>query len=114
MDVNIHIYLKRLKDFFDNDREAYHDMFGHEKVDMDEFYKMVAAKATINNKKNGDPVLSGNEMLEIITDLTFQDIRRQIEIENFNKEYDNPSNIPNETSRVFVHIKDGFPPMCLN
>ena len=38
-------------------------MFGHGEIDMEEFYKMVADKATINIKKNGDPILSTTEML---------------------------------------------------
>mgnify|MGYP003114587899 CR=1 FL=1 len=107
MDVNIHIYLKKLKDFFNNDKEAYNDMFGVEKVDMVEFYKMVTKKATSNVKKNGDPMLSGEEMLEIITNLAFKEIKEEIEIQNFIKKQ-------KEIDKIFTHIKGGFPPICLN
>ena len=107
MEVDIQIYLKRLKDFFDTDVEARRDMFGHSEIDMDEFYVMVAKKATINNKKKGDPILSSTEMLEIVTDLALRDIRQEIEIENFIKKQE-------EIEKVFIHIKDGFPPFCLN
>ena len=107
MDVDIEIYLKKLKDFFKNDEEARIDMFGHSEVDMDEFYIMVTQKAILNRKNNGDPILSPNEMLEIVTDLALRDIREEIELENLIKKQQ-------EIKKVFLHIKDGFPPFCLN
>ena len=36
MDIDIRIYLKRLKDFFDSDAEARIDMFGESEIDMEE------------------------------------------------------------------------------
>ena len=107
MDIDIEIYLKKLKDFFNNDEEARRDMFGHSEIDMDEFYKMVTTKATINSKKKGDPMLSGMELLEIVTDLALKDIREEIETEHFVKRQQ-------EVDKLFIHIKDGFPPLCLN
>jgi len=107
MDIDIEIYLKRLKDFFNSDEEARKDMFGHSEINMDEFYLMVAQKATINSKKNGDPMLSSSEMLEIITDLALRDIRHEIEIEHFIQKQE-------EVAKLFKHTKDGFPPICLN
>ena len=107
MDVDIRIYLQKLKDFFNTDKEAFRDMFGHGKIDMEEFYRMVADKAPINIKKNGDPMLSSTEMLEIVTDLVIQDISKEIKVEEFVKRQQ-------EIEKVFIHFKDGFPPMCLN
>ena len=107
MDIDIEIYLKRLKDFFDNDEEARIDMFGHSDIDMDEFYNRVTEKAISNVKKGGDPMLSGTEMLEIVTDLAFRDIRDEIELEHLIKRQQ-------EIEKVFVHTKGGFPPICLN
>ena len=107
MEVDIQIYVKRLKDFFDADEEARRDMFGNGHVDMDEFYRMVAEKATINAKKNGDPMLSSTEMLEIVTDLALKDIEKEINVKEFVKKQQ-------EIEKVFVNIKDGFPPFCLN
>jgi hypothetical protein len=107
MDIDIRIYLKRLKDFFDNDTEARLDMFGKSKIDMDEFYRMVEKKAAINTKQKGEPMLSSGEMLEIVTDLAFKDIREEIEIDQFVKRQ-------KELDKIFVHTKDGFPPICLN
>jgi len=107
MDVDIQIYLQKLKDFFNTDKEAFRDMFGHGKIDMEEFYRMVADKATINIKKNGDPMLSSTEMLEIVTDLAIQDISKEIKVEEFVKRQQ-------EIEKVFIHFKDGFPPLCLN
>jgi len=107
MELDIQLYLKKLKDFFETDLEARRDMFGHSEIDMDEFYKMVTKKATINSKKNGDPMLSGTELLEIVTDLALKDIREEIEVANFIKRQQ-------EVEKLFIHIKDGFPPLCLN
>ena len=98
MDVDIQLYLKRIKDFFDGDLEARRDMFGQQEIDMNEFYVMVTKKATINSKKNGDPMLSGDEMLEIVADLALRGITEGQQ----------------EIDKVFVRIKGGFPPFCLN
>ena len=107
MEVDIHIYLQKLKDFFKTDKEAFRDMFGSGDVDMEDFYKMVADKATINIKKNGDPTLSTNEMLEIVTDLALKDIAKEIDVKKFVKRQQ-------EIEKVFVHFKQGYPPLCLN
>ena len=107
MDIDIRIYLKRLKDFFDSDAEARIDMFGESEIDMEEFYKMVEKKATTNTQKKGEPMLSSSEMLEIVTDLAFKDIRKEVEIEHFVKRQQ-------ELDKIFGHTKDGFPPFCLN
>ncbi len=107
MEVDIQIYLQKLKEFFKTDKEAFRDMFGYGKIDIDEFYKMVAKKATINFKKNGDPMLSSTEMLEIVTDLAIQDITQEINVGEFVKRQQ-------EIEKLFVNIKDGFPPFCLN
>ena len=40
MEVDIRIYLKRLKDFFESDEEARRDMFGNSTIDMKLFYKI--------------------------------------------------------------------------
>ena len=85
MNIDIEIYLKRLKDFFNNDKEARQDMFGQSEIDMDTFYLMVAERATINSKKNGDPVLSPIEMVEIVTDLAFRDVQKEIEVNQYIK-----------------------------
>ena len=107
MDVNLHIYLKRLREFFENDKQAREDMFGQTQVSMEEFFKMVAEQATINNKKNGDPMLSGTEMLEIVTDLALKDVEKELDVKQFIKRQQ-------EIEKVFVHVKEGFPPFCLN
>ena len=107
MDVNLHIYLKRLREFFENDKQAREDMFGQTQVSMEEFFKMVAQQATINIKKNGDPMLSGTEMLEIVTDLALKDVEKELDVKQFIKRQQ-------EIEKVFVHVKEGFPPFCLN
>ena len=107
MEVDIQIYVRRLKDFFDTDEEARRDMFGITEIDMDEFYKMVADKATINFKKNGDPMLSSTELLGIVTDLAFKEIHQELDINKFIQQ-------EKQIEKLFVNIKDGFPPFCLN
>ena len=105
MDIDIRIYLKRLKEFFKTDAEARRDMFGKSEIDMEDFYKMVEHQATINRKKAGDPMLSTNQMLEIVTDLAIKDAG--IDMKAFIKKQQ-------EIEKLFIHIKDGFPPFCLN
>ena len=107
MNIDIEIYLKRLKDFFSKDKEARTDMFGHSEIDMDAFYSMVAERAAINSKNNGDPVLSPTQMVEIVTDLAFRDVEKEIEITQYIKRQE-------EIERVFMKTKDGFPPIGLN
>ena len=107
MNIDIEIYLKRLKDFFKSDKEARMDMFGNSEIDMDAFYLMVAERATINSKKPGDPVLSPTQMMEIVTDLAFRDIEKEVEINQYIKRQE-------EIERIFMKTKDGFPPICLN
>jgi len=107
MEVDIRIYLKRLKDFFESDEEARRDMFGDSTIDMELFYKMVADKAVINAKNNGDPMLSGGEMLEIITNLAFVEIKEETELEQYIKERQ-------KLDKLFMPSKQGFPPICLN
>jgi len=107
MELDVRLYVKKLKDFFNADKEARKDMFGSEEINMDEFYKMVTDKATLNIKKNGDPMLSSTEMLEIITDLALKDIAQEIDVKEFVKRQQ-------EVDKLFIHIKDGFPPFCLN
>jgi len=107
MKLDIQIYLKRLKDFFESDKQARLDMFGDSTIDMELFYEMVSDKATINTKKNGDPMLSGYEMLEIVRDLVFKEVQGEIDVANYIKKQE-------EIQKIFIHFKDGFPPICLN
>tara|TARA_B110000285_G_scaffold12223_1_gene12136 strand:+ start:2078 stop:2401 length:324 start_codon:yes stop_codon:yes gene_type:complete len=107
MKLDIQIYLKRLKDFFESDKQARRDMFGNSIIDMGLFYKMVADKATINAKNNGDPMLSGDEMLKIVTDLALKEVSEEIEVVNYIKKQE-------EIRKTFTHFKGGFPPICLN
>ena len=48
MDVNIEIYLRKLKEFFKNDKDSNHDMFNKLDVDMDEFFNLIRKQAEIN------------------------------------------------------------------
>ena len=107
MDIDIHIYVKRLKAFFDRDKEARKDMFGSAEISMKQFYIMVTEQATANSKKEGNPMLSSNQILEIVTDLALEEIKQEITIPHIIKRQQ-------EIDKLFVHLKDGFPPICLN
>ena len=51
MDVDVLIYINTLKKFFDNDQQAYKDMFGTLTIDRDIFFEEVTKLATNNYKK---------------------------------------------------------------
>ena len=107
MDIDIQIYLKRIKDFFDSDIEAKRDMFGNTKINMKHFYEMVTQQAIINSRKEGTPILSSTQILEIVTDLAFEEVKQELTTPHV-------TNIPPELEKIFVNYKDGFPPFCLN
>ena len=46
-------------------------------------------------------------MLEIVTDLALKDIEKELDVKEFVKR-------EREIEKVFIHVKDGFPPFCLN
>ena len=55
-------------------------MFGSAEINMKQFYIMVTEQATVNSKKKGNPMLSSNQILEIVTDLALEEIRETLEI----------------------------------
>ena len=114
MDVDIRIYVQRLKDFFDNDEDARRDMFGAKQLDLDKFYLMVTKKATSNFKEKGDPILSSMELLEIVADIAMEDAAKELNIQELIESGEKGVYVPNDINSVFVHFKDGFPPICLN
>ena len=107
MDIDIQIYLKRIRDFFENDLEARRDMFGNAKINMKHFYEMVTQQAILNSKNEGTPVLSSTQILEIVTDLAFEEVKQELTTPHL-------MNIPPELEKIFIKYKDGFPPVCLN
>tara|TARA_R110000824_G_scaffold81591_1_gene205066 strand:+ start:118 stop:444 length:327 start_codon:yes stop_codon:yes gene_type:complete len=108
MDIDIQIYVKKLKDFFSNDEEARKDVFGSTNVDMSKFYDLVAQQAVINNKKLGDPTLSPPQLMEIMGELAI--IEAVKELGPPRKEHLQDSDI----SKVFRQPLKKFPPFCLN
>tara|TARA_R110002110_G_scaffold174162_1_gene377092 strand:- start:513 stop:839 length:327 start_codon:yes stop_codon:yes gene_type:complete len=108
MDIDIKIYVKKLKDFFNRDKDARADVFGETNVDMNQFYRMVTKQAILNHKERGDPTLSPIELMEIMADLALIDVTSELDIEQtlhlHNRNIDNLFSKP---------LKD-FPPFCLN
>ena len=100
MDVNIEIYLRQLKNFFENDKQAKTDMFSTLDVDMNKFFDLVRVKAEENFKKDGEPMLSGEQMADIMAIMIEGDIEPKLKVTNMDK--------------IFKTIIKGYPPMCMN
>ena len=100
MNVDVLIYINKLKEFFKKDEEAKNDIFGTIQLDEDKFYGMVEEKSNYNYKIAGEAILSHDEMLEIVSIL--------INEHNIKKTY-----LP-DLKGPFVYLKDGFLPICLN
>ena len=66
MNVNIEIYLRKLKEFFNDDRDVRDDMFNKLDVDMEEFFNLIRKQAEINVDTDGEPMLSAQQMADIM------------------------------------------------
>ena len=118
MDVDILIYVNNLKEFFKRDEQAFKDMFGTLEIDKELYFQKLTEIATKNFEQTGIPTLSTIQMFEIVKDLTvhthFQDVLTTAS-EKEPKTRDKSKSIPPaDLSKIFVHVKDGFPPICLN
>ena len=98
MSIDVEIYIKNLKRFFNNDRESREEMFGH--VDMEEFFILASEQAEQNIIDNGDPVLSRTQMYDIITLMSFRNQEQYMDDIDINK--------------IFKTMVEGMPPICLN
>lgn len=108
MDIDIQLYVKKLKDFFNRDEQAKKDMFGTANVDMGKFYIMVAQQAVINHKEIGDPTLSPPQLMEIMAELAINDVVEELDL---------PARLyfqDKDIAKVFSKPVTGFPPFCLN
>ena len=108
MNIDIQMYVNKLKDFFTNDESARKDIFGDNKVDMTKFYNLVHHQATINYKKVGDPTLSTVQLMEIMADIAFNEVIT----EHFNTKI--LSHNKDKIDRLFHKPLEGYPPFCLN
>ena len=99
MDINIEIYIRQLKEFFKNDEEARKDMFMRLDVDMGHFFKLVREQAEKNFNKDGEVMLSGEQMATIMSTMMEKNITEYKQI---------------ETNKIFKTIIKGFQPMCMN
>ena len=98
MSIDVEIYIKNLKRFFNNDRESREEMFSH--VDMEEFFILASEQAEQNIIDNGDPVLSRTQMYDIITLMSFRNQEQYMDDIDINK--------------IFKTMVEGMPPICLN
>jgi len=99
MDINIEIYIRQLKEFFKNDEEVRKDMFMRLDVDMEDFFKLVREQAEKNFNKDGEPMLTGEQMAVVMA----------IMMEKNKTDYNQV-----KTDKIFKTIIKGFPPMCMN
>lgn len=100
MDVNIEIYLRQLKEFFEKDEQAKADMFSTLDVDMTKFFDLVRLKAEENFEKDGEPMLSGQQMADIMAMMIEGIAEPELKVVNMDK--------------IFKTIIEGYPPMCMN
>jgi len=101
MNVEIEIYVRKLREFFNTDKKAREDMFGGYKVDLDKFFDVVKKQAEVNVGLYGDPTLTPQQMMDIMMMLT---IGKQAVDEVYNKNIEN----------VFKKLLDDMPPFCMN
>ena len=101
MNVEIEIYVRKLREFFNTDEQARKDMFSGYNVNLDEFFKVVRKQAEVNVGLDGDPTLDTKQMMEIMMMLTIGNESIDIEA-NKNVE------------KVFKKLLDDMPPFCMN
>ena len=101
MNVEIEIYVRKLREFFNTDEQARKDMFSGYNVNLDEFFKVVKKQAEVNVGLYGDPTLNTKQMMEIMMVLTIGEEAIDIEA-NKNVE------------KVFKKLLDDMPPFCMN
>ena len=114
MNLDILIYVNNLKEFFKNDEQSFKDMFGTLDIDKELYFKRLEDIATQNFEKNGEPTLSTTQMFGIVQEMLTPDTQIN-KIQNFITQNPNSGlDLPNEIKGIFVHVKDGYPPICLN
>ena len=101
MNVEIEIYVRKLREFFNTDEQARKDMFSGYNVNLDEFFKVVRKQAEVNIGLDGDPTLNTKQMMEIMMMLT---IGKQTIDEKTNE----------NVQKVFKKLLDNMPPFCMN
>ena len=103
MNVNIEIYLRKLKEFFNDDSDVRDDMFNKLDVDMEEFFNLIRKQAEINVDTDGEPMLSAEQMADIMAIIMS---REEMELHKELKDID--------LKNIFKTFVDGFPPICMN
>ena len=101
MNVEIEIYVRKLREFFNTDEQARKDMFSGYNVNLDEFFKVVKKQAEVNVGLHGEPTLTAKQMMDIMMMLT---IGEQIIDDKVNK----------NVKKVFKKLLDDMPPFCMN
>jgi hypothetical protein len=100
MEVDVLIYMKTLKNFFDRDEQAYQDMFGTLTIDKKIFFKEVSKLANKNYKETGEAILSTNQIYNVVDNLLDKKLSKSQE----------EATLP----PTFKKILKDFPPFSLN
>lgn len=101
MNVEIEIYVRKLKEFFNTDEEARKDMFSGYDVNLDEFFKVVKKQAEVNVGLHGEPTLTAKQMMDIMMMLTMD--KEVID-----------GKVNENVKKVFKKLLDDMPPFCMN
>ena len=101
MNVEIEIYVRKLKEFFNTDKEARKDMFSGYDVNLDEFFKVVKKQAEVNVGLHGEPTLTAKQMMDIMMMLTMD--KEVID-----------GKVNENVKKVFKKLLDDMPPFCMN
>lgn len=113
MNVDVLIYVNNLKEFFKNDEQAFKDMFGTLDIDKELYFKRLEEVATQNFEEKGEPTLSTTQMFGLVQEL-ITSLPKTNQIKEFTTPQNSGFELPPEIKGIFVHVKDGYPPICLN
>ncbi len=70
MNIEVQIYLKNIKSFFENDEESFQELFGGNMDYFKKFLDEVSFVAEDNYNNTGIPTLSVNQLMGLVFDVT--------------------------------------------
>lgn len=83
MDVDVQIYLKRLRSFFENQKGDVERLMSTPGVDLDLLMEQIQLMATENYKELEDPTLTKNQILVAVNIVQNKTLKEDIDIDEF-------------------------------
>jgi len=83
MDVDVQIYLKRLRSFFENQKGDVERLMNTPRVDLDLLMEQIQLMATENYKELEDPTLTKNQILVAVNIVQNKTLKEDIDIDEF-------------------------------